>query len=130
MHSKRSRAVIDAFLPGGDAHPELPGALDVGIEEYLDDFKKSAPLMMWLGFRIAMFLCIWFAPFLIGYFPPITRLPAAAREDALRALANSKSYLLREIVFLVRAVLSFGYGSKDEVRHVIGMKPLEKTNAD
>ncbi len=117
--NKRSLAVIDALLPKGE-HPHLPGAMSAGFEEAYRDFERTANLPMRAGFKAALAAAIWVAPVMIGAIPPFTRLSKENRERALRAMAKSDFYHVRQMLFLLKAVTSFCYGVHPEVRHTVG----------
>lgn len=115
----RERAVIGALLPPGG--PEgLPGAFEAGFAEFETGFRRAAPLPMRLGWRAALFVGAWIAPLLIKRLPPLDRLPENERADALEALGKSRFYLVRQSSLLLKAVVSFGYGSTPLVRKVVG----------
>ena len=116
--NKRTRVVVDTLLPAG-AHPGLGrGALDAGFEAFLEHFDRTAPVRLRQGFRVGVAAAIWVAPVLIGRLPPLTLYGRDTRERALEAM--SRSYLLRQLLSVVKAVVSFCYGADPEVRAAIG----------
>ena len=119
MLCRNSRAVLETLLPAG-AHPDLPGLFETGFEEFYRDFEKTAARPMRLGFKAALFVGAWVSPLLILKLPPLARLDADARERALEALGNSRFYLLRQMMLLLKAVASFGYGADRRVRDAVG----------
>src|SRR5439155_20599545 len=90
----RARIVVDTMLPSG-AHPRLPGGVEAGVPEFLEEFERSATPLLRLGLRAGMAMAVWVAPLLIGRSPPITLYGRATRERALDALARSRIYPLR-----------------------------------
>jgi len=118
MISSRDRVVLDALLPSGG--PEgLPGAFEAGFADFEKGFAADAPLPMRLGWRAALFAAYWVSPLLIGRLPPLARLAPEEREDALCAMGKSRSYLIRQVSLLLKAVTSFGYGGTKAVRRVV-----------
>lgn len=115
----RERAVIDALLPPGG--PEgLPGAFEAGFAEFEEGFRRDAPATMRVGWRAALFVAAWVSPLLIRRLPPLDRLREEDRATALEALGKSRFYLVRQSSLLLKAVVSFGYGSTPLVRKVVG----------
>jgi hypothetical protein len=120
MLTRRDKILLDTLLPQG-AHPEMPlGIADVNFDAYYADFKRSAMFPMWIGFVAALFVAIWIAPLLIRKLPPITLYDRDTRERILMALYNSKYNILRQIIFLLKATVSFCYGADDRVRDALG----------
>ena len=121
MLNPRARAVLDALLPSGE--PPLPrGLLDAGFERFHEDFSRTALPSMRLGFSASLWVAAWVAPLLIRRLPPLTRLPPQEREAALEALGKSRFYLLRQCLFLLKAMACFCYGADREVRRSLGME--------
>lgn len=117
--NRHSLAVIDALLPAGD-HPRLPGALEAGFEDFYKDFQKTANLQMRAGFKAALLLAVWAAPVMAGRIPPFSRLTKEDRERALKAMASSRSYHVRQMLLLLKAIVSFSYGANPKVRQALG----------
>jgi hypothetical protein len=114
----RSRAVLHALLPDQGA-PGLPGVFESGFEAFYADFKKTALPSMRFGFCAAVATATWISPLLIRRLPPLSRLSPEEREKALCALGKSDFYLLRQMSLLLKAVVSFHYGARPEVRRAI-----------
>ena len=118
--SRPGLAVIDALLPSG-AHPVLAtGVAATGIEGFLDDFERSSPRHLRRAFRIGLFAGAWVAPLLVRRLPPITRLSRPDRERALGAMAESQVPELRQLVAVLKTVVSLHYGGLASVREAIG----------
>jgi hypothetical protein len=115
----RERLVLDALLPPGG--PEgLPGVFEAGFENWERNFSADAPLAMRAGWRAALFVAYWISPVLVARLPPLGRLSADERENALEAMGKSRFYLMRQCFLLLKAVTSFGYGSTATVRRAVG----------
>ena len=119
MLNARQRAVIETLLPP-QGPAGLPGAFEAGFEDFHARFEETALPSMSLGFRAALFAAAWVAPLAIGAPPPLSRLSDDDRARALEALAKSRFYLLRQMVLLLKAVVSFHYGAQKSVRQAIG----------
>lgn len=119
MLDDRSRAVIDALGPSG--HPVFKiGLLEAGFDAFWEDFRRTAPASMVLGFRAALWTASWLSPLLIGALPPLSRLSTEDRARALSAMGGSRFYLLRQLTLVLKAVCGFCYGAHPEVRRAIG----------
>ena len=110
------------MLPSG-ADPSLPlGAFDAGFDDFYAEFARTAAGPMRLGFGIAIFVATWLSPLMIRRLPPLTRHQPADRERALRALATSRSLVLRQLAVVLKAVICLGYGADPGVRRIIGYR--------
>jgi len=113
-------AVLDALLPPR-AHPLLTvGVAGTGFELFLADLKKMSPPHLVRAFRVGLFAAGWFAPLLVRRRPPITRLSGPDRERALGAMAASPIPELRQLVSVLKTVVSLHYGALPAVRETIG----------
>lgn len=120
MLNQSARVVLDTLLPD-KAHPAMRyGVFDAGFEEFWSDFERSAlPSWRW-GFRVALFTATWIAPLLIHRLPPLTLNDRPTRERALAAMETSRIYFLRQMMGLLKTIVSFGYGADRDVRDTIG----------
>ncbi len=123
MLSARDRAVLDSLLPPGGA-VGLPGAFETGFERFEAEFCADAPPQMRLGWKTALFAAAWISPLLIARLPPLDRLQPDEREAALEAMGKSRFYLFRQILLLLKAVTSLGYGATAAVRRAVGYDAL------
>ncbi len=122
--SKRARAVLDTLLPAGE-HPAQPyGAFDAGFDAFWSEFERTSLPSIRRTVRAALFAAIWIAPLLIGRPPPVSLHDRPTRERALGAMAFSRSYLLRQMLQLLKTTARFCYGADRNVRDAIGY-PLQ-----
>lgn len=120
MLTPRARVVLDTLLPS-NAHPDLPlGIFDAGFEHTYGELLRDGFNLMAIGFHAALACSIWISPALIGKLPPIDRLSRDDRERALEAMAKSRSYLLRQMMLLLKATAGLAYGAHPEVRDAVG----------
>lgn len=118
--SSADLAVLDALLPAG-AHPLLKsGITDSGFEAFLSDFEGASPRDLRRAFRVGLFAGAWIAPLLVRRVPPITRLSGPDRERALAAMAASSVPEIRQLLSVLKTVVSLHYGGLATVRKAIG----------
>lgn len=113
MLKPRHRAVVDALLPG----------LGPDFDAFLADFNANGPLPMRLAWRAALSVGAWVAPLLIGRLPPISRLSPEDGAAALEALGQSRVYLLRQQLLLLKSLVSLHYGARARTRAELGIAP-------
>lgn len=117
---RSAEIVLDTLLPSG-ADPRLDrGYTDVDFAAAYRDFATSAPAEIRTAFRISLVTATWVAPLLIGRVPPLGRHPRDVRERALQAMASSRWIAFRQLVTLLKVVVSFAYGADEQVRQRIG----------
>ena len=118
--SRASLGVLDTLLPPG-AHPALTlGISETGFGPFLEDFQRTAPPHLLRAFRLGLWAGAWIAPLLLRRLPPITRLNEADRVRALAAMEASSVPELRQLLGVVKTVVSLHYGGLPEVRQAIG----------
>jgi hypothetical protein len=112
MLSPASRLVLDTLLPGAVSTP--------AFDEFWAEFERTAlPAWRW-SFRAAALTATWVAPLLIRRLPPLARHDRPTRERALAALGASRSAFLRQMLSMLKTVLSLHYGADPAVRALIG----------
>jgi hypothetical protein len=72
------------------------------------------------GFRAALFTAVWIAPLLIYRPPPLALHDRPTRERALAAMETTRSYFLRQMMVVLKTIVSFCYGADSSVRDAIG----------
>jgi hypothetical protein len=114
------RAVLAALLPAGVNERLSLGILDTGFDAFLEEFEAAAPSDLRRAFGLALFAAAWLSPLLIRRLPPISRLSAGDRELALAAMERSRLPELRQLVRVLKTVVSLHYGALPQVRQAIG----------
>ena len=114
------RAVLGALLPAGMSSRLALGVLDTGFDAFLDEFEQAAPTDLRRAFGLALFTAGWLSPILIRRLPPLSRLAAADRAHALSAMERSRVPELRQLVRVLKTVVSLHYGALPQVRRAIG----------
>jgi hypothetical protein len=120
MLSQSSRIILDTLVPAG-AHPALKiGILDAGFDEFWTEVERTAlPGWRW-GLRAALFAANWISPLLIRSLPPLAMHTRSTRVRALAAMETSRVSLLRQIMVLLKTIVSFCYGADPNVRTAVG----------
>jgi hypothetical protein len=114
------RAVLNALLPS-EASPLLTlGILETDFESFLADFGAAAPGPLRRAFRLGLLAAGWVAPLLVRRLPPMTRLAPAERGRALAAMERSRVPELRQLVRVLKTVVSLHYGALPAVRRALG----------
>jgi hypothetical protein len=114
------RAVLAALLPAGVSRRLPQGVLDTGFDAFLGEFEVAAPPDLRRAFGLALFAAAWLSPLLIRRLPPISRLGAGDREVALAAMERSRLPELRQLVRVLKTVVSLHYGALPQIRQAIG----------
>jgi len=112
--------VLDTLLPSG-GHSQLRlGLSETDFETFLEGFNRAAPPHLRRAFRLGLFAAGWVAPLLVRRLPPLTRLRPGDREAALAAMAASNVPEFRQLVSVLKSVISLHYGALPAVRQAIG----------
>ena len=116
--SARGRAlvVIAQALFTSAAGPPPPARLRWLIAEF-NDFQIGAGLKARLLMGVSTALATWLAPLRIRRLPPLSRLSAADRIDALDSLESS---LLGTPLFALKAILSLLYYEHPDAADELG----------
>jgi hypothetical protein len=120
MLGKPSRIILDTLLPAA-AHPVLKtGILEAGFEEFWSEVERTAlPGWRW-GLKAALFAANWVSPMLIGRLPPLAMHDRPTRERALAAMETSRFSFMRQMMVLLKTIVSLCYGANRDVRATIG----------
>ena len=118
--SARDVVVLKALLPAGEEAAVRVELDPSAFEVFLGELQEQAPLKLWRAFRLGLLTAAWLAPLLVGRPPPIDRLSPDSRERALRAMAESRVPELRQLVTVLKSVVSLHYGGLPSVRKEIG----------
>ena len=98
-----------------------PGAADLPMAAFLDDFLRHAPWRICAVLRLATWV-VEFSPILLLQRPlPFTKLGQAEREASLARLGASPLHLVRELPLLLKMVACMGFCGHPEARRQIGI---------
>jgi hypothetical protein len=102
----------------------LIGAVDCDMAVFLERFRREASPMLWLGV-VAGALLFHVTP-LFTVFVPLPAFLLSARLADLHAerISNSRIYLLRQSIFLVKLAAGFAWGAHPDVRARFALPPL------
>ena len=106
---------------------KLPGILETDIDQFLKEYRKDAPVVMQLGLTLSSLIFILSPIFTVLVPLPVFLLPPSLKDKHANRLANSRFYLVRQTILLLRLVAGLCWGKDNAVRAAMGMKPL---NAD
>jgi hypothetical protein len=116
--SQRRIAVVLADVFGEP--PEVASE----IAAFLDRYLRRVPLRAALGLRVVVWGVTWLPIAFVGVPLPASALTPETRSRYLEAWAHSKTYLLREGFYLLKAIALMGWGAQDSVRQRLGVGPL------
>jgi hypothetical protein len=116
--------IFETLLPG-DA--TLPGAGQVPMGRFVDDFAARAPLAAVLGLRASLWL-LMLAPLVLLRRPrSFLGLPPEDRLALLERLGRSDRYLVREAALLFKIVGCLGLCGLAPVQRRVGIHPVDET---
>lgn len=110
------RTLCETMLP---AAPGVPGAADVPLEAFFDEFFGNAPRLSAFGVRAVTWL-LTLAP-LLWRGRTFGALAPADRIRFLDALDQSPVYLAREAPGLVKLVACLAWAAMPEVQRALGV---------
>ena len=116
MLSQRARILLDTLMPAAEQADPARGLFEAGFDAFWSEFERTTLPAVRRMVRAAVFAAIWISPLLIGRLPPLGRHDRPTRERALAAMAHSRSYLLRQMLQLLKTTASF---------HTHGTPPVE-----
>lgn len=114
-------AFIEALLPSGVGLTAAPSAAEVSarVEEFAG--RIGAHAVIGLGLLLVAF--DWSVVLVWGRFARFVSLDAEDRIRYLRAWDESRLYLRRATLLLLKTVVTMVYGSIPEVQRAIGYRP-------
>jgi hypothetical protein len=100
--------------------------LDVAneIAAFLDGYLRRVPPRAALGLRAVVWGVTWLPIAFVGVPLPASALSPETRARYVACWSQSKSYLLRESFYLLKAIALMGWGAQDAVRVRLGVGPL------
>ncbi len=115
------RAALLILYPRTDA---LPGLADTRLDDFLRQFRREAPGLMWVGVFAGALLFHLTPLFTVGVPLPAFWLPRALADRHATRITQSNVYLVRQAVFLVKLVGGLAWGTDPEVRQRLGLTAL------
>jgi hypothetical protein len=102
----------------------LPGILETGVDEFLQEYRREAPLLMRTGLTLSSIVFV-LTPFMTVFIPvPVFLLSNKLKDRHANKLANHPLYLVRQTILLLRLVAGLCWGKHPQVRAAMGMEPL------
>ena len=116
-----TRFAIEAIFPPTDV---LPGVAQTDLKGFLRDLHQDAPLMMRVGIWLATFVYMA-TPLFTVYLPvPAFMLRGRLLTRHTAKILRSRSYIVRQMVYLLKMVGGLCWGEHPEVRKRFGRPPL------
>ncbi len=116
-----TRFAIEAIFPPTDT---LPGVADTDLKGFLRDLHANAPMTMRLGIWVGTIIFM-VTPLFTVFLPlPAFALRGRLLERHTSRLLDSRSYILRQLVYLLKMVGGLCWGEHPEVRRRFGRPPL------
>jgi hypothetical protein len=113
-------AAMADFMPRTDA---LPGIADTDVHGFLRKLRGEADRSFWAGLVIGT-IVYNLTPLLTLYLPlPAFALPARLRDLHAQRVLESRSYMIRQAVFLVRLSAGMCWGGDPAVRARFELAP-------
>ncbi len=116
-----TRFAIEAIFPPTDA---LPGAAETDLKSFLTDLRANAPPLMRIGLSLATF--VYMVTPIITVFIPVPAFLLRGRLLARHTdtLISHRSYLLRQVIYLLKMVGGLCWGEHPEARKRLGRPAL------
>lgn len=111
--------ICRAILPQrGETY--LPGAEDLPIESFIDDFFAHTPGGSSIGVRLATWIIVIAA--LLRFGRGFGRLAREKQSQLLQGMVDSKFYVVRELPTLVKLVAFLAYDGEPELHRALGIR--------
>lgn len=98
----------------------LPPLASLDARQFWQRFEGAAPRSLKIGLRVAVWVLTWLPLFSFRYRRPLQRLSPARRDQFLRGMYESRFYLMRQLVEVVKLVATLAYFHDDAVREYFG----------
>ena len=105
--------LFDTLMP---SHASMPGIAGLSLEKFWRDFEQSAPPLMKLGLRLAIWYLTLRPFFSLRYLRIFTHLSTSAKEQFLVKSNESYFYFERQLVTTLKAVACMAYFDNPEIR--------------
>lgn len=115
LESRWAEAAMEAIFPGS---PEtgLAGIRTMNVAAFFREFVATLPWRAALGVRLAVWLVAVAPWFLLRRFVTIAKLNVVEREWVIATLIASRSYAVRSLAMLLKALGALLYAADDRVR--------------
>ena len=117
---KLTRSAICALYPGSD---RLPGVEELGIDEYLERYRREATPLMRAGLVVGTAVFTLSPPVTIGVPLPSFLLPKRTLDRHARKATTHPWYFLRQPIFVLKMVGGMCWGEHERVRALYNLDP-------
>ena len=100
--------LLDALIPAVDG-AAVPGIAALDLDAFWRRYQKTAPPLLQLGFRGAVWGLTWGPAFVPGVWRPLHWLAPEERERVLTEANTSRFYFARQLVMMLKTVASLAY---------------------
>lgn len=122
-------AIIRASLP---ANPSTghPGVGEVDLEEFWPSYMRRVPLHFRLGLRLSTWVIgLW--PILTGRtLGTFVSLGDEGRDEVLQEVAESRFFVVRQIIFILKTTVGFAYFSDPDMQKQFPSAYAERSRLD
>ena len=113
--------MMDTVIPPGVEEKFPQSASQTGAVNILEEMVRYTPFITAFGLRAAIWLIEIFGPAIAsGRLRRFSKLDPSSREKVLNNMYQSKIYLIRQLVLLIKMTACFGWGAHPEVRKALG----------
>ena len=122
MSLSPTRYVLCCMLPSVDG---LTGLDQMDVKGFLKQLNREAPITM----RLTLVLGVWafiLTPFLTVKIPlPSFMLSRKLQDEHAHRITDTRIYLLRQLIFAVKAIAGMCWGKNPQVRQELNLKAYE-----
>lgn len=114
------RFALVAFFP---REGDLPGLAELGIDDRVAELRRDATPLFWLGI-VGAALFFQLSPILTVRRPfPAVWLTDEQLDAHAHGLATQRSYMIRQIVMLLKLVGGMFWGQSPQIRAMLALPP-------
>jgi hypothetical protein len=114
------RFALVAFYPRVD---DVPGLAELDLDERLAALRRDSTLLFWVGL-VGAAVFFQLSPILTVRWPlPAARLSAEDLDQHALRIATHRSYLVRQVIVLLKLVAGMLWGQSPEIRARLGLAP-------
>ena len=114
------RSVLCDLMPRSE---QLPGIDDTGVTAFLVKLRHESTSLYWTGVVAGAFVYALTPVLSVGRPLPSFLLPARLRNLHAQRIVNSRLYLVRQAVFLLRLSAGMCWGMHPTIRTHFGLTP-------
>jgi hypothetical protein len=108
-----SHAAFETIFPGNDGFVSIE---QMDLDGYLREVCSRVPLKAALGLRLGVWIVALAPLFVLGRFATILSLSKADRELVVGRLLASRTYAVRQLVFILKSIGAMLYAAHPSVR--------------